>query len=277
MTAMLLLIWTIVALFGFAVVVDQLMSEQGVRTWRESTRDFRKRMDKLDSDAAIATTHGMFCSLFDAIYGSRYRSAKRFLRSYYSSLLALCTVTLLVGWQSTVFGRVRDSVGTDDFFMMIAGVSLAVLVLNPCADYISLQETRWILGRNKNPSPAMLALLGVIDLAATFVIFNLGFLILGKPFSYIFDQNFNFDALYKMNEGLIFLASTFFTSALWLAYMTSALSIRVMKRNWRVVRLFVEVVGETDTPARTTAAFIAILLVAIYGFARVGLWAGEMV
>lgn len=269
---MLLLIWIIIVLFGLAVVVDQLLTEESVRQWRASTRDLRRRMDKLDMDTAITAAHGLFCNLFDAIYGSRYWSKRRLVRSYYSSLLALGTVTLLLGWDTTVFGRVVDSVGTDEFAILMLGACLAVFVLNPCADYVSLQETRWILGRDTNRSPAMLVLLGVIDLAATLAIFLVGFSIMGIPFSWIFTQDFNYAALYKMREGLIFLASTFFTSALWLAYMISVLLIRIVKRNWRLVRIVLETVGESDAPARTTAGLITVLLVGVYGVAQLGIW-----
>ena len=176
---MFLLIWTIVVLFGLAVVVDQLLTDEGVKRWRESTRDLRRRTDELGFDAAIMATHGLFCNLFDAIYGRRYWSRKRFVRSYYSSLLALGTVTLLLGWDSTVFSRLVDAVGTDHLYGMVWGMSLAIFIMNPCADYFSLQETRWILGRHTNHSPAMLALLGLVDLAATSLIFLVGFTMLG--------------------------------------------------------------------------------------------------
>ena len=118
---MLTLIWTVIVLFGLAVVVDQLLTEEDVKRWRESTRRASARMDELGLDAAITNTHGMFCNLFDAIYGDRYWSRKRVVRSYYCSLLALGTVTLLLGWESTMFGRLVNDVGTEKFYRMVYG------------------------------------------------------------------------------------------------------------------------------------------------------------
>lgn len=269
---MLLLIWIIVVLFGLAVVVDQLLSEESVRRWRESTRDLRRRMDERDLDIAITATHSLFCNLFDAIYGSRYWSRKRFVRSYYSSLLALGTVTLLLGWDTTVFLRLVNSVGTGDFGRIMVGMSLAIFVMNPGVDYLSLQETRWILGRHTNHTPAMLVLLGLVDLAATSLIFLIGFTILGISYASLTNQHFNYAALLKRDEGLVIFASTFFTSALWLGYMISALLIRIVKRNWRLFRIVLETVGESAAPARTTVGLITVVLVAMYGVTQLGIW-----
>ena len=85
-------------------------------------------------------------------------------------------------------------------------------------------------------------------------------------------EAFNYAALLKRDEGLIVFASTFFTSALWLAYMISALFIRIVKRNWRLVRIVLETVGESEAPARTTAGLVSILLVAVYGLTQLGVW-----
>ena len=269
---MFLLIWTIVVLFAFAVIVDQMLTERSVTRWCESTKDLRRRIDEHGLDVAVTATHRLFCSLFDAIYGSRYWSKKRFVRSYYSSLLALGTVTLLLGWDTTIFFRLVDSVGTEDFRRIVVGMSVAVFVMNPCVDYFSLQETRWILGRHTNHSLAMLALLGVVDLAATSLIFLVGFTILGTTYASLTDQHFNYASLLKRDEGLVIFASTFFTSVVWLAYMISALLIRIVKRNWRLVHMVLETVGETATPARTTAGFITVFLVVVYGATQLGIW-----
>ena len=149
----------------------------------------------------------------------------------------------------------------------------------------------------------MLALLGVVDLAATSLIFLIGFTMLGVPYALIANENFspaawwsqnegvvalvytliksaedfNYAALLKRDEGLIIFASTFFTSALWLAYMISALLIRIVKRNWRLVRIVLETVGESEAPARTSAGLIAVLLVGVYGLAQLGIWVAKTV
>lgn len=261
---MLLLLWFIVLLFGCALIVDRILSEKQVQLWRETTRDMRQQVYNLDIHSAIASSHNLFCSLFDTVYGERYWSRKRLFRSYYSSILAVGIVAALIGWESTVFGRVGDP-------KILIGVTIAIFVLNAGADYLSLQETRWVLSLGRNPSIWRLGILLVVDLIATSIIWLAGFLVVGYLFSSVSGDTFKLEipfireAVFNVDRGLLFVLSTFFTSALWLIYMFSIAIIRTLKRNWRLIDFVLEAVGESHTPARATAGLISIFLVALYG------------
>ena len=147
----------------------------------------------------------------------------------------------------------------------------------------------------------MLALLVVVDLAATSLIFLIGFTMLGFPYALITNENFNLAAWWNQNEGLVVLvstlitsaedfnycallkrdeglvvfASTFFTSALWLGYMTMAMVIRVVKRYSRVFVIVLDTIGESNAPARTFAGLISVVLVAGYGATQLGIWVSQ--
>lgn len=274
----LFLLWLLIVLFAVAALVDNVMTDSRVQQWRQSTREMRRKIAELDLDAAIKRVNSLFCELFDTVYSAQYWSARRIARSYFSSLFAVGTAALLLNWETTTFGRLEGYTG-EEFRRHLAGLLVGVLLLNPCADFISLQETRWILGRSRNAGPGKLVLLGVLDLAFTFCIYVVFFSVLGHVFMFVSNHPEGqpsveklVGALFKRDEGFTFFVSTFFTSVFWFLFLGSMLCIRVMKRNSRLLRLLLETVGESRMPARTTAGVMAIMLVAAYGIARIFNW-----
>lgn len=274
-----LLLWSVIILFGIAVLIDKVMTEEGVRAWRESTRELRNKIDDLEIDAATTAAQGLFHGLFDAMYGARFWSRKRFVRSYLSSLLALGVITFLLDWETTYFG----SIAFDDW-EDLASISLLVFIINTGADYFSLQETRWILGRSREAAFAKLCGWAIVDLVATagiyLLIFGLTvnifvFVIEGEAYgiSDYLEEIFYEGIFINKDQGLPFFLSTFFTSALWFLYIASALVIRTMKRSSPVLRILLDTIGESHAPARTTAGIMAIVLIAGYGVAQALTWA----
>ncbi|MBM1690704.1 tetratricopeptide repeat protein [Sulfitobacter geojensis] len=80
-----------------------------------------------------------FVSLFDALFGGSHLSLKCFFRS---GIVSICAVSVV--WFSMVSaGQVRVSYsGTSFVAILIAGI-----LVNMIADYFSLLETRWLLGK----------------------------------------------------------------------------------------------------------------------------------
>lgn len=273
-----LLLWSVIIIFGIAVLIDKVMTEEGLRTWRDSTRELREKVDELEIDVATTAANGLFRSLFDAIYDKHFWSKRRFVRSYLSSLLALSVITLLLDWEITHFGMAYRSSSMLGYGYLF----LVVCIINTCADYFSLQETRWILGRSREATFAKLCGWAIVDLVATAGIYLFIFFIAANIIDAIFGGPgvgiLRFlgdivDIFSRKNAGLPFFLSTFFTSALWFLFIASALVIRAMKRGSRVLRISLDTIGESHAPARTTAGIMAIVLIVGYGVAQALTWA----
>lgn len=274
-----LLLWSLIILFGIAVLIDKVMTEEAVRAWRDTTMELRGKIDELEIGAATTAANGLFRGLFDAIYGDRFWSRRRFIRSFFSSLLALSIIVLLLDWESTIFVRLS----TTNQELLIA-VLIIIFVINTFADYLSLQETRWVLGRIYESHLLKLCAWATFDLGATVGIY---FFIVYVTFNaanlayfgggYYSASEMRGDILpgglfLSKQVGLPFFLSTFFTSALWFLFIASALVIRAMKRSSRVLRIALDTIAESNAPARTTAGIMAVVVVVGYGIAQALSW-----
>lgn len=272
-----LLLWSLIILFGIAVLIDKVMTEEGARAWRDSTSELRGKIDELEIGAATTAANDLFRRLFDAIYGEYFWSRRRFVRSVFSSLLALTAIVLLLDWESTIFGRnIDQQVG------LIAAFIFMILI-NTCADYLSLQETRWVLGRIRESHFVELCAWAFFDLVATVFIYLFIFYIATIPVDFFYYEVglrslseyievILLGMFLKQDQALPFFLSTFFTSALWFLFIASALLIRAMKRSSRVLRISLDTIAESDAPARTTAGIMAVVVMVGYGIAQALSW-----
>ena len=102
-----------------------------------------------------------FTTLFDAIFSKRHMSLRCFMTS---TLVSLVTVTALWLGLGTLDGLGSRLQGLGAFGQVLA-LGLAV---NALADYLSLLETRWLLGWLARPRPVWLqALVLIVDLVIT--------------------------------------------------------------------------------------------------------------
>ncbi|MEO1471105.1 MAG: hypothetical protein AAFV86_18825, partial [Pseudomonadota bacterium] len=81
-----------------------------------------------------------FVSLFDAVFGARHLSLKCFVRSAIASLIAVAGIWMLMGEAGTFALRLEAELG-------LGAVLVIALGVNVVADYVSLLETRWLLGQ----------------------------------------------------------------------------------------------------------------------------------
>ncbi|MEL6336291.1 MAG: tetratricopeptide repeat protein [Pseudomonadota bacterium] len=81
-----------------------------------------------------------FVSLFDAVFGERHLSFTCFLRSTIASLIAVAAIWLMMGEAGAL--EVRLEAG-----LSLGAVLVIALGVNVLADYVSLLETRWLLGQ----------------------------------------------------------------------------------------------------------------------------------
>lgn len=96
-----------------------------------------------------------FVSMFDAVFGAHHFSWRCFLRSTLASMIAVILIWLLMGNAGAIGLRVQSE--------LTLGFLVSGLVINVFADYISLLETRWLLGRMPRSTLAQIGVL-VLDL-----------------------------------------------------------------------------------------------------------------
>ena len=81
-----------------------------------------------------------FVTLFDAVFGNRHLSLRCVARSAVASLIAVAVIWVLMGNLGALKLRVRSE-------LSLGGVLVIALAINVLADYLSLLETRFLLGR----------------------------------------------------------------------------------------------------------------------------------
>lgn len=259
---MVVLVTSMILILTAAWMVDAVLREEDVKRWRLASREVRAQLATLDAGEASVAINRHFLSFFEAVYGSSFWSLKRFIRSCISSLFALVVIVLALGWQDTVFGE-RDLFDFKAYLGPVTGVILGNLL----GDYLSLQETRWVMARSQGSGLAGLLFWFTLDIVATTMIF-VSFLLLvvfvwGAPVrDVVVDLP---DFLLGKAEGLPFWLSTFFTSAIWFGYVAVALGIRFVQRLSPGMSIVLRTIGESDTPARATAGFACAALVIGYG------------
>ncbi|WP_171182137.1 hypothetical protein, partial [Ruegeria sp. HKCCD8929] len=80
-----------------------------------------------------------FISLFDAVFGSNHFSIRCFVRSTIATLIAVIVIWLLMGSVDVIGVRMQSE-------LALGSVLVIGLMINVIADYVSLLETRWLLG-----------------------------------------------------------------------------------------------------------------------------------
>ena len=250
---------SVILILIVAWLVDLLLREDDVRKWQEASKSMRMKLAALSIDEATLTTNKWYMLLFDAVYGPEILSRKRVARSCVSSLLALLLTTLAIGWEDTIFIHVFTEYEGAYLNSIVVGAALFLLVGKFVADYFSLEETRLVMKFSQG-SP-FLGLMGwlIFDLAATAVVFVFFLLFFPLPL-YLND----FTGLLRLvisnltdkSSLLPFFLSTYFTSALWLLFLSSACTIRAVERLSPALSIVIRTIGESERPARAMAGFI---------------------
>lgn len=270
---MIWLISAIVALMAMATIADFLMTRQEVRKWRAATASARRSLKHLDVTAATLTSNEWFLGLFDAIYHNRFWSLRRFARSCISSLFAVLMISLAFGWEGT---SIANAISSGKY---LEEVLLTVIGVNLTADYISLQETRLVMVFSQRCKLRGLIWWAVFDFFVTGVIFIIIFPLIfmiyqGMILGNLVDAYSNIlwilqVTLTDKSKALPLFLSTYFTSALWIGFVASALGIRALSRISRPISIGFRIISESEAPARATAGFLCVGLVLIYFVAYV--------
>lgn len=167
-----------------------------------------------------------FCSLFDALFGARHLSWTCFLRSAAASLVSVVVIWTLMGSAGTFVFRVRAE-------LSLGAVLLLALAINVLADYVSLLETRWLLGQMRRLQAwwqQVAALLLDLLLSAA-IIWAAIVIYLLTPLSSPAGRSESFPEVVGLFSTLsVFFYSTFLTSLWTWAYILSTWILRIFTR-----------------------------------------------
>jgi len=275
---MVFLVMTLLLILFMAVVVDYLLSEEEVKKWRAATKEFRNRFKELDVFAATEASNVWFLGLFKAIYGARFFSRRRLVASALSTLLAM----LLVAYIFEIFAL-------PGFHVLLRGLLSGMVVLtvvNFIADYLSLQETFWIMKLSQKRRFFGIFLLSVLDWILTALIYAVTVVavysllltyerqfeqllrFLGEPEFDLIDNNTAIGIFFG-----ILGASTYVTSLLWICFVGSALAMRIVQIVSPALQRLISVIGASERPAFAVAGFLCAMVTVTYGASQAIIWA----
>lgn len=253
---------------------------------------------KLDVAAAVRTWPSSFLRIFDSVFGRRHLSLRCFLRS---SLVSLASVTILTMiWLSLLGVSLNEIIGPTVLWrssywargaiVMPLFVALPfMLCFNLLVDYVSLLETRYVLGiladvRSRSRTAALLT----VDILATGVVWIVFWLVAVVPaigLGLIIGDNYQGDLYHgallafwtgwdvvagdldgvirgNFTNGATFFYSTFVTSFwLWL-YVGTSLLVRASGPVGKVVSVAKHGLDLEERPI-AALGLVAILLVTI--------------
>ena len=251
---------SVIALMAMASLADHLMKRPDVQKWKEASAAARQMFDQMDIARATMTTNEWFLGLFNAVYYHRFWSWRRPIRSCISSLFALVLICLLLGWEGT---SIANAIATGRY---LVSVLVNVFVVNLIADYLSLQETRWVMERSQGCGFGGIFLWALFDIIVTGVIFIIVLVIVFSiKDAKIIIVYMDIGPFFMKEKMLPLFLSTYFTSVLWFGYITSVLGIRALTRVSPLLKTIFATIAESETPARATVGFLCGAVAVIYG------------
>lgn len=165
-----------------------------------------------------------FVSLFDAVFGHRHLSLRCFLRSAIASIVAVTLLWTLLGSLGLFGSRLRAE-------LSLGQVLFLALAVNVVADYLSLLETRFFLGRMRElRSAAAQAFILLLDLVISALI--IWFAIIAYLYSPLYKGDIESFAeiLGIFSIFSVMFYSTFLTSVWTWAYVISTWVLRFLSR-----------------------------------------------
>ena len=231
----------------------------------------------------------VFIEFFDLIFGKKHLSFKCFFRSSIATFIAaiICGAVLLILHENSLVE------GQENFFLSfisneIPELLLAVFIFNVFPDYISLLETRIVIGKIKKTKSTIVQCIWVVfDIVATYFIFMIAmviatnFIFYGEFFD-LFENNilpivmvissdfvslpsFLFEFATKpvpwgeWSFLAILVWTTFFTSAwVWL-YVASQIVTRLVSPLRKSVRFILYILPVDTKPLQSVCTVMAVL------------------
>jgi len=264
----------ILLLFVAAVLVDYFVEKGAGNDFRRALLKWSRLLEETEFTIWEVDTNLLFLKTFDRIYGQSFLTLRRIVVSIISTYLAsyiawIALLTYAVGFE-------REVLEHGQFFL------LSATIFNLVPDFISLQETRWVMKLNLEKKSVPLLLWIIIDIILTATIFTL---VTALAVSIMFDTLDYIDAIeflwatiisYTPFDPLgdlqllsrIFLLTTFLTSFFWILFVTTAYCIRLMQISSVFLRILLKVIIDSEKPARTMAAFMSLGVISVYSLYR---------
>jgi hypothetical protein len=274
---MVFLVMSLLLILFLAWVVDFLLTEKEIRKWRNATREFRARFSDLDIFEATEASNLWFLGLFKAIYGERFFSRRRIVASALSTILAMVLVAYIF-----------ETVDMPGFHVLYWGILSAMLILTPInfvADYLSLQETFWVLKKSQGRKFLGIFFLTIVDIVLTSLIYMgtvlvIGYALIQNEFfldlldDLLGEPRFDFvdqDTGVAMFFGIL-AASTYVTSLLWIGFVSSSIGVRLLQAASPALQKIIKLIGASERPAFAVGGFICATTTLFYGGIRTVFW-----
>ena len=125
-----------------------LFEQGGDAMTKESQALVRGWLVREDRKSRVSNWPDSFKSLFDAVFTNRHFSWTCFLRSVLAS--AIIVVTLLLGMVAfgvMSFYEIAELTPTGSVVLSVIAAVAFIVLLNSVVDYVSLYQTRWLIGK----------------------------------------------------------------------------------------------------------------------------------
>lgn len=259
----------IIALFTLAENVAASHTKAGIARWLRSEQ----------SNLPVDTWPNHFVSLFDSIFGESHFRPKCIIASIVASVFgALCIGLLFISIFPDIWLEVHEVFGDSKLEVGVTLV-ITVLIFNAIPDYISLLESRYLLGiLARNLTWLKVSVVLIVDVFITAFIWVALCLVFSSFLDWFFFESESWldsiGAMWELMEaaitedgfarfivGVTFL-STFFTSAWLWVYLGAGVLIRLVNMLSRGRMKIAGLLDTNKTPI-LSIGFISCLLVSI--------------
>ncbi len=261
-----------------AFIVDWMLKDEVLVSQSSELKKFSLGTDEFAYHQQIGFVNKQFCLIFDAIYGKHTWSWKRFFRSTALSLFFVLFSILLIGIENSYLApSTKKFVGPNRTDHIIA-ISLIFGCYNVVIDFISLLETRWVLGRAQNAGKIALGMWIAVDLILTSAIYIVSFPTMFAILSLLFDAQDSgpylkdiqelfisvLKVFFSQNKALPFFISTFGTSIVWYMFLFFVFLVKFLRRNSRMLKIAFDIISESATPARLVVVLFSFPIIAFF-------------
>lgn len=153
------LLLTTSLIIAFCTVCDYVATPEEEEKNKEILEKWYNDLWNFSYTAAVKKINVQFLTSFDSIYGKKHLSIRCFKMSLLTTITSMAAL-LLFYLPINVIAFIFSST---EYFIGI----LYILIFNGLIDYISLLETRWVLGLSTKSPPRYIAFYILLDLTLT--------------------------------------------------------------------------------------------------------------
>lgn len=263
-----ILVGCLAILLFSASAIDRLLTERAVVKIRQRSQGEQNKLARLNWSKLAVSANRLFLDVFDAVYGSDFWSWRRVRRSCVLSVMFIVFSVLIIGVENTAFIWF-DFFPLEDFDWEPAIALTVVFFVNLLADFISLQETRWVMERVRSERILPVVKWMCVDLCLTALIYYfLANIVVSAVFFKGSPMPLELSWFFALDGGFPFFVSTFGTSVLWFAFVVVVVAISLMKQSSKLLETVLNTIGSSSAPTQSFAGIIAISTVVIFGLMK---------